>query len=268
MAEELHWIESMTSREAVVVPYRSFALWSRLTVLGRMSARLSVWLYSFRLGWLLGPRAILLTHRDRGSGELRRSVLYSIGLDPATGGHIVCSAFGTRSEWLQNVEREPRVIIKVQSRLLAARATRLSWPAAARELFDFSQRDPAAFRKLMRRRTGRNLDATPKLCRSVARWIPVVALQPHETVRADRGERSGYHGAHAAVLARSQFARPEAGSGLSSNSTSGSACTRDERARRVRGRVGAQSSEPTSPKLFVGGGSRYAGDEDREVSRS
>ncbi len=163
-----------------LVDYPLPGLRGRPIGLERVALRLPVWLYRFRLGRVLGRRFLLLTHIGRRSGRLRRTVLEPLRSDPATDSYIVCSVWGTRSDWLQNIDREPRVTITVGSRILAARAERLTRVAAARELFDFARCDPIAFRRLMRWLVGQALDGTPELCHALARWIPIVALRARE----------------------------------------------------------------------------------------
>jgi len=62
-----------------------------------------VYLYRYDLGWLLGRRFLLLVHRGRKSGLLRRTVLEVILYDPATRESVVVSGWGERSDWYQNI---------------------------------------------------------------------------------------------------------------------------------------------------------------------
>jgi hypothetical protein len=51
----------------------------------RLALRLPIWLYRWRLGWLLGDRFLLLTHTGRKSGLPRQVVLEVVHHDEATG---------------------------------------------------------------------------------------------------------------------------------------------------------------------------------------
>lgn len=66
--------------------------------------RLPILLYERDLGWLLGHRFLLLTHRGRVSGRIYRTVLEVIHFDPATRESIVVSAWGRRADWFRNVQ--------------------------------------------------------------------------------------------------------------------------------------------------------------------
>lgn len=66
--------------------------------------RFPVVLYERDLGWLLGHRFLLLTHRGRTSGRTYRTVLEVLQFDPATRESIVVSAWGRRADWFRNVQ--------------------------------------------------------------------------------------------------------------------------------------------------------------------
>lgn len=53
--------------------------------------RLPILLYRVNLGWLLGHRGLLLTHRGRKTGLLRQTVLGVIVYDPATRESVMLS---------------------------------------------------------------------------------------------------------------------------------------------------------------------------------
>lgn len=60
-------------------------------------------LYRFQLGWLLGRSHLLLRHRGRRSGAVRRTVLEVMAFDPGTQERVVASYWGERSDWWRNV---------------------------------------------------------------------------------------------------------------------------------------------------------------------
>jgi deazaflavin-dependent oxidoreductase (nitroreductase family) len=69
--------------------------------------RLPILLYRVNLGWLLGHRSLLLTHRGRKTGLLRQTVLEVIVYDPATRESVVISGYGDRADWYRNITVEP-----------------------------------------------------------------------------------------------------------------------------------------------------------------
>jgi len=74
------------------------------------------WLYRLRLGWLLGHRFLLLTHRGRRSGRVHRTVLEVAAFDPGTGESIVASGWGQRTQWYRNLEAAPALEIETGGR--------------------------------------------------------------------------------------------------------------------------------------------------------
>jgi hypothetical protein len=69
--------------------------------------RLPIHLYDLNLGWLMGRRVLLLTHKGRRSGLVRRTPLEAIRHDPATGETVVVSAWGGKADWYRNIEASP-----------------------------------------------------------------------------------------------------------------------------------------------------------------
>jgi deazaflavin-dependent oxidoreductase (nitroreductase family) len=66
-----------------------------------------VHLFRAHLGWLFGGRLVVLVHRGRRSGEVRRTVLEVIRKDPSTGERLVLSGRGVRSDWFRNIDASP-----------------------------------------------------------------------------------------------------------------------------------------------------------------
>jgi deazaflavin-dependent oxidoreductase (nitroreductase family) len=146
----------------------------------RLLLRVPVWLYRAHLDWLLGARFLLLTHRGRTSGFARHTVLEVVQRDPANGIYFVASGWGEKSDWLRNIQATPEVTVHVSQRAFPATAKRLSVEAAQHVLFANAQRHPLAFRTLAAVLTGLGLKATPEGCRTLAQFVPVVALQPKQ----------------------------------------------------------------------------------------
>jgi hypothetical protein len=69
--------------------------------------RLPVYLYRINLGWLLGRRFLLLTHRGRSSGRVYRTVLEVVRHAPSNRETIVVSGWGERSDWYRNLRASP-----------------------------------------------------------------------------------------------------------------------------------------------------------------
>lgn len=63
-------------------------------------------LYRFGLGWVLGRRFLVVTHRGRKTGRLRQTVLEVLSFDSTKGESVVASAYGSDADWYQNLQSE------------------------------------------------------------------------------------------------------------------------------------------------------------------
>ena len=144
-------------------------------LVSRALLRLPVGLYRVRAGWLLGSRFLLLTHTGRKSGRRYRTVLEVMRFDPVRPAYIVCAGRGHRSQWFQNVMRNPHVTVTVGTVERPARAECLSTDVARIELLRYAHAHPVAF-ALVRQFLGRSLRSVPAACDQLARQLPVLAL--------------------------------------------------------------------------------------------
>jgi deazaflavin-dependent oxidoreductase (nitroreductase family) len=147
----------------------------------RWLARLPIWLYRFRLGWLFGDRLLLLTHVGRRSRRLRRVVLEVIRHDRDTKIYIIASGFGEQADWFRNIQQTPHVLIDVGRRRTEATATQLPPHVAVHEFVDYARRHPVAFRTLSPMLVGQKLQGTLNDCQTLAELIPLVAIRPLDT---------------------------------------------------------------------------------------
>ena len=146
--------------------------------LTRLAFRLPIWLYRLHLGWLLGDRLLLLTHIGRKSGLPRQAVIEVVRHEPTSDTYIIASGFGAQVDWLRNIEKNPNVLVESGGRRLEAVAKRLPLDVAADELYGFARRHPRAFRILMKRLLGGELDGSAEAYQRLAADVPVVALRP------------------------------------------------------------------------------------------
>ena len=129
------------------------------------------------LGWLLGHRALLLTHKGRFSGKERSAMLEVIKYDKETNIYFVASGFGIKSDWYKNIIRTPDVTIQVGSNKFPARAERLS-PDEAREVFlEYTHHHPAAIKNLAKL-IGYQIGDTQEEMMEFLQLIPVIAFYP------------------------------------------------------------------------------------------
>ncbi|MCG8347562.1 MAG: nitroreductase family deazaflavin-dependent oxidoreductase [Chloroflexales bacterium] len=142
----------------------------------RLFLRLPLWLYRFRMGWLLGTRFVMLSHIGRKSRRLRQTVLEVVVAQAAPPRYVVAAGWGRQSDWFRNVQQTPRVLLDTAKGRFAAVAQTLDEEAATAALHTYAQAHPTAFRNLSRVMIGEALTASLSDCRKLAQQIPLVAL--------------------------------------------------------------------------------------------
>lgn len=143
------------------------------TGLLRLALRLPVLLYRWHLGWLLGHRFLMLTHRGRRTGIPRRTVLEVIRHDPAAKESIVIAAWGARSDWYQNIQASPALAIQIGRDHYVPQQRFLTSAEVERELRTYTHAHPWAARILVRLfdangGAGQNLSAIARTARMVS----------------------------------------------------------------------------------------------------
>lgn len=144
----------------------------------RLAMRSPILLYRFRLGWLLGKRFLLLEHRGRKSGVIRRTVIEVVDHDPHEGSFVVAAAWGNQSDWFKNISAHPKVTIGVGLSKFSAIARTLPTDAATYHLTVYARKHPFAFRQLGSMLFGSKSRETDKLVRSFAESVPLVQFIP------------------------------------------------------------------------------------------
>ena len=80
--------------------------------------------YRLGLGGLFGKRMLVITHRGRKSGRLRRTLVEVVRHDPATDEFVVVSGRGDRADWYRNIVAAPAVEVQAgRQRFLPASAS-------------------------------------------------------------------------------------------------------------------------------------------------
>ncbi len=106
----------------------------------RAGLRLPIWLYRLRLGWLLGDRFLMLTHKGRRTGRARETVIEVVRHDRPEDTYYVVSGWGEKSDWYQNIRKSPSVTIQVGGRKLQAEALFIPLEKAAGILESYAPR--------------------------------------------------------------------------------------------------------------------------------
>ncbi|MCH7811604.1 MAG: nitroreductase family deazaflavin-dependent oxidoreductase, partial [Chloroflexi bacterium] len=90
----------------------------------RVFARMPLWLYRARLGWLLGRRFLMLRHTGRATRRPREVLLEVVHHDRETDRYFVASAWGEKAQWVRNIRANSAVGLVVGRRRVEARAQR------------------------------------------------------------------------------------------------------------------------------------------------
>ena len=135
--------------------------------------RLPIYLYRSGLGWMLGDKFLLLSHRGRKSGKIRFAVLEIIHSLAESGFYYVVSGFGTQSNWYQNILQHSSVEIQVGRKRLAAKAQQLSSSEGAEILIAYAQENPGNL-KTLSKLLGYDIEDSPEGIREFGHQIPVI----------------------------------------------------------------------------------------------
>ena len=153
----------------------------------RFAFRLPIHLYRFNLGWLLGHRVLLLTHRGRRSGRIYRIPLEVIRYDAATEESIVVSAWGEKADWYRNIEANPAMEIRIGRKRYVPEQRFLAPEEVYAEIVAYERHHPLLVRTIPRW-LGYRLDSTREARRKFAGSVRMIAFRP-EPPRALRGRQ-------------------------------------------------------------------------------
>ncbi len=150
---------------------------SKPTGLLKLAFTLPRYLYRWHLGWLLGHRCLMITHRGRKTGSLRQTVLEVVHYDPSTQECIVMSGYGSQSDWYRNIQAHPAIEVQVGHQHYTPRQRLLSAEEALHVLEEYQRHHPWGFRELMHL-VGYAYDATPEGLCALSQLLRGVAWRP------------------------------------------------------------------------------------------
>ncbi|MDP4014762.1 MAG: nitroreductase family deazaflavin-dependent oxidoreductase [Candidatus Nanopelagicales bacterium] len=148
-----------------------------LTRFQRAAARAPIWLYRHKLGWMMSGRFLLLNHIGRKSGLPRQAVVEVVRHDEQAHGYVICSGWGEKSQWFQNLMAHPDITIQVRNRQSAVHATRFSPEQGADEMAAYARLHPRAATKLARFMKF-EVDGSQDSYRAMGRELPFIVLEP------------------------------------------------------------------------------------------
>ena len=141
--------------------------------------RAPIWLYKYNLGWLMTGRMLQLTHTGRVSGEPRHVVLEVVKHDPSTDIYYIAAAWGEQSDWVKNIQANPKVNVKVGRRNLDMIAELLSPEESEAVILDYSQKHESTMMNLAKF-MGYKLDGSEQDFRELGRMLMMFALKPED----------------------------------------------------------------------------------------
>jgi len=147
-----------------------------LSGLMRSFARAPIGFYRAGLGWVFGGRVLMLTHIGRVTGKQRNVVLEVVRSDAKNNAFYIASGWGEKSDWLLNIQKNPKVNVQFKHRSFPAVAERLSVEDAEQEMLDYGRRHPAALKQLARI-MGFRIESTEAAYRELGRYVPVIRLR-------------------------------------------------------------------------------------------
>lgn len=136
--------------------------------------RAPIYLYRAGLGFLLGKRFVMLEHVGRKSGQIRYTVLEVVVNDPDA--VYVAAAWGSRAQWLQNVEVHPEVVVHLGSRRFTTEVEMVEEGQAEILMQRYASAHPAALGKLAAFMLDDPAETPAEQARQVADNIPLVRL--------------------------------------------------------------------------------------------
>ena len=143
--------------------------------------RAPVYLYRWRLGWLLDHRLLLLTHTGRRSGRRRQTVLEVVDYRDPGPEAVVVSAYGRQADWLQNIEANSDEEVTVGAQHFAASHRFLSEQEAMSVMRGYEYRNrfmAPIVRAGLSWVTGWPYRSREEDRRRLVRQLPLVAFRP------------------------------------------------------------------------------------------
>lgn len=137
----------------------------------RFLFRMPTFFYRLKLGFLLGHRFVMIEHVGRRSGQVRRTVLEVVLRE--NGALYVAAAWGSKSDWYQNILKTPAVGVHISVRSYRADAVVVDQARARGVLDNYAGSHPRAFNALARYMLD---DPGPTIADKVTRLVAAVPI--------------------------------------------------------------------------------------------
>ena len=143
--------------------------------------RAPLYLYRFKLGFLLGERFIRLKHLGRVSGDLKETVIEVIDQDKSNSKILSASGFGEKSQWFKNVSVNNSVFVTLKNTEYKAVARVLSPDEATAVLLKYAKAHPKSI-KGVARLCGYEMDGSKQDVIEFSKIIKIVEFNLGESV--------------------------------------------------------------------------------------
>jgi deazaflavin-dependent oxidoreductase (nitroreductase family) len=143
----------------------------------RLLLHLPDWLYRLHLGWLLGHRFLMLTHRGRKSGNVYHTVVEVVRYDPATRESVVLAAWRGETDWHRNIQARPALAVTTGCSHYVPAQRLLSPEETAAELRGYVARHPWVANQVLARLFALRIDGSAASYREAA-FFRGVAFRP------------------------------------------------------------------------------------------
>jgi deazaflavin-dependent oxidoreductase (nitroreductase family) len=118
--------------------------------INRLFWRFPIVFFQLRMDWVFGGKILLLRHNGRKSGKERTAALEVVRVEAENNRYYVCSGFGKRANWYQNLVANPAVEIRVGGKNKPVKATFLSPDDCGDEMVRYVKNHPKLAKGLMK----------------------------------------------------------------------------------------------------------------------
>ena len=143
--------------------------------------KMPVWMHKIGLGgWerLIGAQWMLVTTTGRKSGKSRETMLDVMDYESTSDTYYIEAAYGSRADWVRNIEAIPRFQAQVGRRKFYAHLTPLSSGEAGEMMVKFYRAKPAYTRSVMAM-VGMKFESEEEL-RKIASNLTLFAVHPEK----------------------------------------------------------------------------------------
>jgi deazaflavin-dependent oxidoreductase (nitroreductase family) len=134
-------------------------------------------LYRRGWGWFLGHTFLLIAHTGRRTDKRRETVVMALSYDSHTREAVVCSAWGSNTDWIRNIRAHPALLIQIGRESYTPEQRFLSEDESVAVVVEFLRRHPWRSR-LLATILGWGDLSSETIVREFVRSRPFVSFRP------------------------------------------------------------------------------------------